>query len=93
MDELIKVLAYPKFQLSEEEIEILLGDFLPHVEAVRVVRRKNNPVCEDPDDQIFVDLAISGHADALVTGDKALLKMELPCPVFNPAEFREAVGK
>ncbi len=33
------------------------------------------PVCRDPDDQKFLELAASCGADALVTKDKALLKL------------------
>ncbi|HEX7640093.1 MAG TPA: PIN domain-containing protein [Burkholderiaceae bacterium] len=31
--------------------------------------------CSDPDDQKFIDLAVATRADALVTRDKALLKL------------------
>jgi hypothetical protein len=31
--------------------------------------------CTDPDDQKFIDLAVAARADALVTRDKALLKL------------------
>jgi putative PIN family toxin of toxin-antitoxin system len=91
VDELIRVLAYPKFQLEADEINILLAEFVPYVTVVKVTARKNNPRCRDPGDQIFVDLAISGSADVLVTGDKALLAMNLPCKIITPREFKELV--
>lgn len=31
--------------------------------------------CTDPDDQVFIDLALERHADALLTRDKALLAL------------------
>ena len=89
VDELIRVLAYQKFQLEADEIETLLADFIPYCTVIKVVARKNNPRCRDPDDQIFIDLVISGNADILVTGDKALLAMRLPCEVITPRAFRE----
>ena len=91
VDELIRVLAYPKFQLEVDEINILLAEFIPYVTVVKVTARKNNPRCRDPGDQIFVDLAMSGGADVLVTGDKALLAMSLPCKIITPREFKELV--
>lgn len=35
----------------------------------------NRPLCRDPDDQVFVDLAIVGSARWLVTRDRALLEV------------------
>lgn len=34
------------------------------------------PVCDDPDDEIFLAAAIAGKARFIVTGDKALLRVE-----------------
>jgi len=89
VNELIRVLAYSKFQLEPDEIEILLADFIPYVTVIDVVARKSNPLCRDADDQMFVDLAISGKADLLVTGDKALLAMSLHCEIITPREFSD----
>jgi len=36
VSELLRVLAYPKFQLTRDEQEALLADFLPYVETVKV---------------------------------------------------------
>jgi putative PIN family toxin of toxin-antitoxin system len=33
------------------------------------------PLCSDPDDQKFLELARDAHADVLITKDKALLKL------------------
>lgn len=33
------------------------------------------PLCKDPDDQKFLELARDAHADVLITKDKALLKL------------------
>lgn len=73
--ELARVLAYPKFQLlNEEQIEIL-GDYLPFCEVIETIR--NCPqTCRDAHDQMFLDLAHSGAADVLVTGDKDLLSLD-----------------
>ena len=34
------------------------------------------PFCEDPDDEIFLTAAIAGRSRFIVTGDKALLRVE-----------------
>lgn len=92
--ELLHVLAYPKFQLSKQEIETVLGDFLPFTE---IVTQQENPdllpACRDPDDQKFLVLAESGHADTLVTGDKALLELagQTRFAILTPAKLKIAL--
>jgi len=89
VDELIAVLAYPKFQLASADITALLGDFLPCVELVDVPVVRDAPRCRDAADQKFVDLAITARADVLVTGDKDLLalKAAVPFAIEAPAEY------
>lgn len=94
-DELLRVLAYPKLALEPEEIEALLADVLPYAEVVPV----SSPVtvslrCADPDDQKFLDLALAGGADALVTGDRHLLALagQAPFRIVPPAALRDELG-
>ena len=50
--ELIRVLGYPKFELSEEERLDLMADYLPFAEAVEVEAADlADTVCRDADDQ------------------------------------------
>lgn len=91
--ELIRVLAYPKFRISKEEIETLLADVLPFAET-RSVKRPALPVSglNDPDDAIFVHLAKQSKADILVSGDAHLLQLELPdVRILSPADFLDLV--
>ena len=89
VNELIRVLSYPKFQLDKQEIEALLSDYLPYIEVVDVTATSGSPKCEDPDDQMFVELAIQGEADVLVKGDAALLAMSSSLSVLSPAQYRD----
>lgn len=80
--ELLRVLAYPKFQLSEAEREDLLADYLPYCTTVRVPSKLPTvPACRDPFDVPFLELAIVADADYLVTGDKDLLSLAKRFPV------------
>ena len=88
VDELIRVLTYPKFDLGKLEIEALLADYLPFTEPVVVSPRPQSPQCPDTDDQMFVDLAIQGRADVLVTGDRALLAMDIGVAIEQAADYR-----
>ena len=92
VDELIRVLAYPKFDLDKIEIEALLADYLPFTEAVAVSPRTQSPQCRDIDDQMFVDLAIQGRADVLVTGDHALLAMDIGVVIEQAADYKRRMG-
>ncbi|CAN5307519.1 putative toxin-antitoxin system toxin component, PIN family [soil metagenome] len=72
--ELMRVLAYPKFRLSDSAREELLADYLPHCRTVRIpTRLPRLPQCRDANDQMFIELAAVSKADFLVTGDKDLL--------------------
>ena len=74
--ELLRVLASPKFQLTDAEQEELLADVLPYAQTV--TQTDDNPSwprCTDPNDQMFITLAVSAHVDALVSGDAALLAL------------------
>ncbi len=46
-------------------------------------------VCRDPDDDKFLELAVSGNADYLVSGDNDLLALHpfRAIPILRPAEF------
>ena len=88
--ELIRVLAYPKFALTTEEQEDLLSDYLPFCETVKVPDPPPaTPVCRDPFDVAFLELAVAGRADFLVTGDRDLLSLstELSCPSVRADRF------
>jgi uncharacterized protein len=72
--ELTRVLAYPKFRLSSSEYRELLAEYLLNCEVVEVTESCSS-VCRDKKDQSFLDLAQSGRADLLVTGDQDLLAL------------------
>ncbi len=88
--ELIRVLGYPKFGLTGREREDLLEDYLVFAEAVTVPEGVSLPECRDPFDQPFLELALAGRADALVTGDNDLLVLadEFGIPILSPGAAR-----
>lgn len=73
--EYLRVLAYPKFQLSEEEISFLLHyEILPYFEILGV---KEGPtlVVKDPSDDKFIRCAQAAGARVIISGDQHLLKL------------------
>lgn len=88
IDELIRVLAYPKFNLHKTEIEALLADYLPFTKPVADSPQPQSPQCPDIDDQMFIDLAIQGRAEVLVTGDRMLLAMDFGVTIEQAADYK-----
>ncbi len=89
-DEYLRVLAYPKFSLSEEEIRYLLEQhILPWFEVVNA-DQGGAFVHDDPADDKFIWCAWAGHAQCIVSGDGHLLAVpDPPVPVLTPAELLE----
>jgi len=74
--ELIKVLAYPKFSLTKDEIKKLVEEeIVPYFELISSTTAVKN-VCQDPDDDKFLSCALSASADFVVSGDKDLNKIK-----------------
>ena len=92
--ELIGVLAYPKFKLTADEQQELLADYLPYCTVVTLpAKPPKTPACRDPHDIPFLQLAIAGKADYLVSGDQDLLDLSKAgrCPIVTPAQFLEVL--
>ena len=90
--EFLRVLTYPKFALAAEERQDLLDDYLPWCETVTVADPPLTVTeCRDPCDRPFLELAIAGRADALVTGaaDLPALADSFAVPILAPAALRE----
>lgn len=76
VQELVRVLAYPKFRLSKAEQDELLADYLPYAQTVRIPQPPPVvPDCRDALDVPFMHLAVAGKAQVLVSGDRDLLAM------------------
>jgi len=99
VQELVRVLAYPKFRLSRLEQEELLADYLPHTDAVRIPHPLPKvPDCRDALDVPFMHLAVAGKAQVLVSGDRDLLALAdvfertCGCPIVNFDTFLSKIN-
>jgi putative PIN family toxin of toxin-antitoxin system len=88
--ELIRVLAYPKFRLSEVEQKALLQDIVPYCETVTELGTDDLELCRDQNDQIFLRLAHRGEASLLVSGDDDLLSYKglVAFRIVTPAHLK-----
>lgn len=85
-EELIRVFSYPKFKLCATEREDLLNDYLPFCKFITIPNPPPSvPQCRDRSDQQFLELALVGQANALVTSDNDLLalKKEFIIPIMS----------
>ena len=94
VQELVRVLAYPKFRLSPAEQDELLADYLPYAETVRIPQPPPMvPECRDALDLPFLHLAVAGSAQVLVSGDRDLLVIATEfernnaCPIVSLETF------
>ena len=88
-DEYINVLAYPKFELSEREINyILYNEILPYFEVV-TLKPSNTIISEDPSDDKFLHCAKAGKASVIISGDQHLLSLKsyAEIKIFTPSQF------
>jgi len=93
ISELLRILAYEKFRLSEGDQKSLLTLYLPYTEIVKLP--KPQPAlavkCRDTNDEVFLHLAIKSRAAFLVTGDADLLVLrdQAPVKILSVSELRD----
>jgi putative PIN family toxin of toxin-antitoxin system len=92
--ELIRVLQYPKFKLSAADQQELLADYLPYCQTMNPPSppfyKGGNTFSHS---QVFIELAIAGHAEALITGDQDLfcLVEHFACPILTAEQFLQTL--
>lgn len=94
--ELIRVLAYPKFKLSATDQQELLADYLPYCTTVSMPPKlPATPDCRDKFDLPFLQLAVTGKADFLVSGDQDLLSLagQFACPIITADQFIKTLNE
>jgi len=90
IEEYIRVLTYPKFQLIEEDIDYLVyKEILPYFEIVHVKDTPPIGELDDPSDDIFLKCATKANAKAVISGDHHLLKLKYyqKIPILTVTQF------
>lgn len=89
VDELAKVLSRSKFDryVNPEKRQAFLLNFISIAEMVPVLHEIK--ACRDPRDDKFLELAVSGSANLLLTGDRDLLALHpfRSIPIFTPSDW------
>lgn len=95
LDELTEVLGRPrlrnKYGVRDEDVLALVGAFLQYGEAVEP--QQTLTVCRDPKDDKFLETAVAGRADVIVTADEDLLVLDPfeGIAIVKPAAFEKMV--
>ena len=63
-----------QFSVEDEIVEDL--DILLDTHTIKVIPNRKIQSSRDPKDNMFLDVAIAGHADYLISGDKDLLVLK-----------------
>lgn len=80
--EFARVLRYPEMRLDETTASAIAAGYAARCTVLSpdsqsaIRAHAPLPVCRDPDDQKFLELAARGNADWLITRDKALLRLK-----------------
>jgi putative PIN family toxin of toxin-antitoxin system len=89
MEELATVLGRPKFDpylsiADRQEFIRLLGRIAELVPIVRRVR-----ACRDPRDDKFLEVAVNGRAEIIITGDRDLLELNpfIGIAILSPVAY------
>jgi predicted nucleic acid-binding protein len=82
-----------KYRLTEADIRTVVGLILLRGEEIRPTERIN--ACRDPKDNKFLEVAVAGQAEVLVSGDEDLLVLHpfRGIPIVSPAEFLELLDE
>lgn len=74
LSEFYRVVKYPKFGFTDEEIDGFIGRLLPNSIIVKPAQSVN-VVDEDPDDNKIIECAVEGKSGYIISGDKHLLHL------------------
>ena len=97
LEELVDVLGRPrlrdKYGLSDEDVKAVLGLIL--LRGEEVIPKRRIRVCRDPKDDKFLEVALAGRADVLVSGDEDLLVLDPfdGLPIRPPRAFLEMLDE
>ena len=92
--ELQRVTGYKQFRLDAVGQQRVFDSYRALVTLVSkdLPAQPLLPKCRDPDDQMFLELALTGHADLLISRDNLVLKLanarQRPCPfaILSPED-------
>jgi hypothetical protein len=92
LEEISRVFHYPKIALRhrwpEEKIRVFIED-LAHLAILTLGEPTLNVIAEDPSDNRYLECAVEGDAEYIVSGDQHLLRLATyqKIRILTPREF------
>ena len=88
-----EVLSKPKFQFDMKNIDTILGYIKQNGQVISTGPLKKR--LPDPDDEPFLEVAVAGQAECLISGNKKHFprKSSQGIRIFSPVEFMEVYRK
>lgn len=79
--------------VSQEIRAVYLAQLMAVSEWIAIASAKLG--CRDPDDDKFLETALTGDADCIITGDRDLLEMSPfhGIPILQPSDFLNLIAK
>jgi len=97
LDEIARVLRYPKIARRHQWSEAEIQAFMESLEALAILtpgKLRLDAVAADPSDNRYLECAIEGEANCVVTGDGHLLELAVyrEVEMLSPREFVELLA-
>jgi putative PIN family toxin of toxin-antitoxin system len=94
VSEYLEVLSRPRFKIAHDELDNFAALILSKAEFV-LPEESIHAVEADPSDNKFIEAAVAGQADYIVSGDKHLLDLKeyKGISIITPRAFLEQLGE
>ena len=95
LDELARVLRYDTLRLGDDDARAILATAQALASPIAIETLPRLPRCRDPDDQMFLEIAVAARADAILSRDDELLRLhrrmtrEFGVAVIAPDAWRD----
>lgn len=88
LEEIIKVLDYPKFGFNEEQKSSFINILL-EISTLIKIDKIIDVIKEDSDDNVIITSAVIGNVDYIISGDEHLLNLKefKRVKILNPNNF------
>lgn len=97
LDELARVLRYPKIRKRLHVSEAVLDDYVRNFREKAIVvepQERVDAVTDDASDNVYLEIALAGKAHCVVTGDRHLLQLQeyQGVVILTPAAFLDQLA-
>ena len=91
IEEVLRVIEYPKFSFTKEQKELFISIILEIATLVEITG-KVDIIKKDPDDNIILEAALVGNVCCIVSGDPHLLELKTfaDIKIMTASEFLQS---